>query len=140
MIESLPYLSGPGVLFSSVSDPDKLQLVVQRGINRWFTKRSANDFPQPCGAVKMETEKVTLRWMAHALLTTTINTSAATQNSIYKELEWLAPVDHFINNMVLHQSEFSGLLVRHPGSPFTLFQKSLLTQFPAQPSHAVLQL
>lgn len=126
-----PYLTGTdGVLFSMVSPADDLQLLIQNGINKWFTQRCAIEFPEPRPA-QMATATATAaaaptdqpnpqfprviqRWMSHILLTTTINIATANANpDRHGTTAWVAPLDHFINNMMLHCGRFSDLLVSH---------------------------
>jgi hypothetical protein len=77
------------------------------GIEAWFSSRWKMDFlddkKQP-----RETIKGLKRWVAHILLTTTVNIQTAQLSS---EQKWLLPPNHFINFELKGQGDPSNLWV-----------------------------
>lgn len=122
-----PYLTAGGILLSEVSGADELEPLIKNGVNKWFARRSAIEFDDASTDKLASTDKQPSsdarygrniqRWMSHILLTTTINISTAQANPDRTgEAEWVAPIDHFINNTLLHTSAFSDILVSYSRS------------------------
>ena len=85
-------------LFQNVGSPEVLEGFVSTGISNLFETRRDADFINVDGDMSPVSQPKNIeRWMAHLLLTTTINIiSSHTDRQILK-----APVDHFFDNELL---------------------------------------
>jgi hypothetical protein len=94
----------------SVAFADVLEPIIKDAVTNWYATRLATDF---CDTLDPKTQKPRAqptnvhRWIAHLLLTTTINI----QTSQYDGQNYTAPYDHFFNYELLQQPAFSDLLV-----------------------------
>ena len=89
-----PYLSSPAGLFRRVQDANNLEPIVTNGVSQWFSQRMIRDFTES-GNVKPQADNVD-RWMAHLLLTTTVNITTALDDPMV-ENQCLPPSDFFID-------------------------------------------
>lgn len=87
-------------------------------VTRWFQLHHDNDFKENDGQHKSEPANLH-RWMAHLLLTTTINIAAGAkvvtffaQNPSANALPFRAPHNLFMNFELLLQSRFNDINVR----------------------------
>ncbi|KAI9370725.1 hypothetical protein BJX61DRAFT_548777 [Aspergillus egyptiacus] len=113
LFDSLEYLSSLDTL-SCVQDAGSLEKKVTYLISSWFQRRCQNHFKETNGQWK-GTPANFHRWMAHLLLTTTINIAAGTQAFSYaaedteRELLpadlslWRAPPHLFVNSELLNE-------------------------------------
>ena len=84
-------------LFQNVGSPEVLEGFVSTGISNLFETRRDADFINVEDMSPLSQPKNVERWMAHLLLTTTVNIgSSHTDRQILK-----APVDHFFDNELL---------------------------------------
>jgi hypothetical protein len=98
---------------SSVKSAEQLEPIVTRLVADWYNNRAHSDFYDKAidgGKHKLREKPVNIRrWMAHLLLTTTINISTALDqgDDIYA-LDW----NHFFNLEMLSKVK-SSLIVRN---------------------------
>ena len=89
--QNAPYLSDVTPL-SKVLSADNMERYITDGIGSWFTSRWKMDFlddkKQP-----LQNVKGLKRWMAHILLTTSVNI----QTALPSGNQWLMPANHVIN-------------------------------------------
>jgi hypothetical protein len=107
-----PYLTDQSskALFSNVSSAESMMGIATNGVNKWYTQRRNLDFLDSSSQPLTNPNHVQ-RWMAHVLLTTTINIVPA-QTSGGK---WMAPADHFYDSELFTRYSSTGLLVGyHP--------------------------
>jgi hypothetical protein len=83
-----------------------MEPIVQNGVNKWYTTRKTLDFLGTDNRLRSQPSNIR-RWMAHLLLTTTINIAVA--QTIRQK--WFAPANHFYNKEMLSQYSATGLLV-----------------------------
>lgn len=94
-LSQAPYLNSGQGLFSAVDTANVLQPIVQEGVSKWFNQRRLNDFQLNSTPVKIQ------RWMAHYLLTTTVNIQTATPIQTQTgSSSYNAPADHFFNSQL----------------------------------------
>jgi len=89
--QNAPYLSDITPL-SKITSADQMERYITDGIASWFASRWRMDFldnqKQPLQKVKG-----LKRWMAHILLTTSVNI----QTALPSQNQWLMPANHVIN-------------------------------------------
>lgn len=109
--KSTPWLTEPNQpLFKggSVGLANDLEPIVKSTVTEWYQNRLSGDLAEATGnnrtAPKTQPSNIP-RWMAHFLLTTTINIATSPNDG----QTYTAPVDHFINSEML--SEYGKLLV-----------------------------
>ena len=104
----IPWLTSKltSALFQNVSSSEVLEGFVSNGISNLFQTRRDADFINPDDLSPLTQPKNIGRWMAHLLLTTTINIISS--HSDRQRL--MAPVDHFFNNELL-QSYGNNIMV-----------------------------
>jgi len=96
------WISSNGNPFGKVETADQLQLFIQSGVDQWTSQRKQHDFSGSPSQVKIQ------RWMAHLLLTTTVNIQAGQFTSIAGKDAVGIPIDFFINS----NSQISGNLTK----------------------------
>ena len=93
-----PYLTKPGspsiLSGATVTTADFLEPLVISGVRAWFKQRQKNDFFDGNGQLLTQPQNVQ-RWVAHLLLTTTINVAGASNSG------FIVPPDHFMDNELL---------------------------------------
>lgn len=117
---------------AAVQQADQLEPIVKFHINNWYKVRLAADWSSPSSQQKQPKPQPTNvhRWMAHLLLTTTVNFST----SLNDGTTYTAPPDHFYNNeLFLQSSSFSSemlvCLVSVDATPGLIKQQPDLSQF-----------
>ena len=79
---------------ATVLTADYLEPLILSGVQAWFKQRQKNDFFDEKGQLLTQPHNIK-RWVAHLLLTTTINIAGASnQGSV-------VPPDHFLDNELL---------------------------------------
>ncbi|EPE30986.1 hypothetical protein GLAREA_03953 [Glarea lozoyensis ATCC 20868] len=110
-----PYLSDSTPL-SKVNSADNMEPYITDGISAWFTSRWKMDFldakRQPLPKVKG-----LKRWMAHILLTTSINI----QTALPFQNQWLMPANNVLNFELLSQGDPTDIwpMVENDSFPFS---------------------
>ncbi|KAF8453889.1 hypothetical protein BDZ91DRAFT_853126 [Kalaharituber pfeilii] len=121
-LKNIRYLSTDGILFAGINNPDILESAVKRGVDLWFKQRARLDFAEAFGDPAPAQRGSMKRWMAHLLLTTTINITAST-DAYGAEGARIPPSDAFWNNMLLSQRAFSDLMPKN--IPSLEFERTL---------------
>lgn len=85
-----------------------MELIIENGVNKWYSTRKIMDFFDSQRHLRSEPSNVR-RWMAHLLLTTTVNIIVA--QTIRQK--WFAPVNHFYDQEMLSQYSKTDLLVTY---------------------------
>lgn len=114
MLRTIPYLTKPGLpLFSgaSVGNAQDFQKRVENSIMNWYTTRRISDFVEPdpngSGTVARTRPTNVQRWMAHLLLTTTVNITTSDKS----EGKFRADSTHFFNHELLKGKTGFGMMV-----------------------------
>ena len=119
--KSAPYLTRPGnpsVLGgATVRTADFLENLILSGVQAWFKQRQKNDFFNAQGQLLTQPHNIQ-RWVAHILLTTTINIAGASNQG------FVVPPDHFLDNELLILQSTFDLAVRIRAD--TILQRTLL--------------
>jgi hypothetical protein len=106
--QNAPYLSDVNPL-SKVASAEQMEIYITDSIGSWFTSRWKMDFlddkKQPLQKVKG-----LKRWMAHILLTTSVNI----QTALPSENQWLMPANHVVNFELLNVGDPTQLWVSFP--------------------------
>ena len=111
LFNSTPWLTGPGQSIftgASVRFANELEPSIKSTVTNWYSVRLMNDLAEPSASNDQKPKKQPSnipKWMAHILLTTTINISTSTNDGV----TYTAPLDHFVNNELL--SSYGDLLV-----------------------------
>ncbi|KAE8355652.1 hypothetical protein BDV28DRAFT_155259 [Aspergillus coremiiformis] len=114
LFKRLPYLSSPWALFSRVTSAEDLETnVVTPLVNKWFNLHANRDFNGQHNAQPANLH----RWMAHLLLTTTINIATGSRVAAVfehhkqagSELPLRSPKDLFMNFELLTRDQFSNI-------------------------------
>ena len=85
---------------ATVTTADFLEPLILSGVQAWFKQRQKNDFFDGNGQLLTQPHHVQ-RWVAHLLLTTTINIAGASNQG------FVVPPDHFLDNeLLILQSTF----------------------------------
>ncbi|KAK4224652.1 hypothetical protein QBC38DRAFT_12997 [Podospora fimiseda] len=108
-----PYLtqpsSKPRLLSALTVGPDLLEKFIETGVNNLFNHRLTNDFFVNSTRSKLRDSPAHLsRWVAHLLLTTTINMAAAKMDSGGTSFQ--IPRNHFYNDELLSDAYLGQLL------------------------------
>jgi hypothetical protein len=118
VLKSLPYLS-TFTLFSKATKADTLEFeIIVPLLQKWFALLANRDFAtlDDQGLMQPKTQPANLhRWMAHLLLTTTVNIATGLSVQAFTAdvegrsaaLPWRAPKDLFINFELLARNRFS---------------------------------
>jgi hypothetical protein len=113
-LKTIPYLSRDNGLFqgASVKPADSLEGVIGPLVTTWSDNRAKKDFTyhDDAGRIRpLELPQNVHRWMAHLLLTTTVNFASANFNT-NDDTKWNAPQDHFFNSELLANADYSSLV------------------------------
>ncbi|KAL8724854.1 MAG: hypothetical protein Q9166_007708 [cf. Caloplaca sp. 2 TL-2023] len=84
-------------LFQNVSSPEVLEGFVSNGVSNLFQTRRDADFIDTNNMSPLAQPKNIARWVAHLLLTTTVNI----RSSHLDHQKLIAPIDHFYDNELL---------------------------------------
>jgi hypothetical protein len=105
-----PYLTdqGTGLIFSGITSAESMEPIVENGVNKWYSTRKVMDFFDSQRHLRSEPSNIR-RWMAHLLLTTTVNIIVA--QTIRQK--WFAPANHFYDQEMLSQYSKTDLLVSY---------------------------
>jgi hypothetical protein len=114
MLEGIPYLTGSGqkcFVGASVKDADTLEGIIEEAVSDWYNNRQLADFSTgPSSDAKPRPNPNNVqRWMAHLLLTTTINIGTSDNDGE----TFHANQNLFFNSELLSESNNLDLLVRH---------------------------
>lgn len=101
--DSFPYLSDPAGSqnqvtgrLSRVQTADKMEAYVKAGVDKWLNNRRKKDFLDN-KSHPLENVQNVQRWLAHVLLTTTINLTTALPDKL-GVYAGLLPDEHFYNS------------------------------------------
>ncbi|KAK4184363.1 hypothetical protein QBC35DRAFT_59114 [Podospora australis] len=108
-----PYITQPGskprLLSALTVGPDVLERYIKTGVSNFFNQRLNADFFVDSGKSKLvETPLNISRWVAHILLTTTVNIAAAKMDSGGTSFQ--IPADHFYDSELLQNAGVGQLL------------------------------
>ncbi|KAL4860700.1 hypothetical protein BDV12DRAFT_204775 [Aspergillus spectabilis] len=95
--QSKEYLSTPNLALAKVKSADHLEVIVKHGISSWYGERIQHDF-MGNGLLKDSPANIP-RWVAHLLLTTTVNIHCGEINTATDSVN--APPNHFLQEEVL---------------------------------------
>ena len=79
---------------ATVTTADLLEPLILSGVQAWFKQHQKNDFFDEKGQLLTQPNNIQ-RWVAHLLLTTTINIAGASNQG------FVVPPDHFLDNELL---------------------------------------
>lgn len=85
-----------------------MEPIVVNGISKWYGTRKTLDFFDSGNRLRSQPSN-SRRWIAHLLLTTTVNIAVAQSIS----QKWFAPANHFYDKEMLSQYSATGLLVSY---------------------------
>jgi hypothetical protein len=106
MLEAIPYLTSPGgACLSRVEDAPGFQQLVENGVSNWYDTRLSSDFADPSSGKPLTNPTNVQRWMAHLLLTTTVNFATSSNNGF----TYNADENLFFNYELLASSTASDL-------------------------------
>ncbi|KAI9170659.1 hypothetical protein HJFPF1_00129 [Paramyrothecium foliicola] len=109
-IKKVPYLignDGTPLGGENIVMADELESIVEESLIDWYGTRVHNDFcdpKDPSNQTPLEQPKNIHRWMAHLLLTTTVNFAASATSGA---TTYTIPNDHFYNQELLSQLTFT---------------------------------
>ncbi|KAK3368704.1 hypothetical protein B0H63DRAFT_529067 [Podospora didyma] len=111
-LSSAPYITQPGgaILSQLTEGPGVLEDMITTGVSNWFKQRQKTDFFDASSKLLSSPRNIP-RWVAHLLLTTTINIVAARMESDGDTFQ--IPLDHFYDNELL-QNVLGNLLDEAP--------------------------
>jgi hypothetical protein len=106
--QTAPYFTdqATGLIFSNVMSAESMEPIVEKGVSKWYNTRKILDFFDSQHRLRSQPSNVR-RWMAHLLLTTTVNITVA--QTIQQK--WFAPANHFYDQEMLSQYSKTNLLV-----------------------------
>jgi hypothetical protein len=110
MLQGIPYLTAPNLPAlsgASVRDAHNFQDVVEDSIRNWYGTRLSSDFLESNNGAPKTSPGNVQRWMAHLLLTTTVNFATSTSNGS----TYTADMNHFFNSELLLSGTDFGILV-----------------------------
>ncbi|KAK5113898.1 hypothetical protein LTR85_010431 [Meristemomyces frigidus] len=99
--DKAPYLTGSFPL-SLVENAENMMDFVTSGITKWYRTRAAMDFLDSGGKPKVTITSGLKRWVAHALLTTTINIGVSSEDES-RDKHHLLPLNHVYNDELASQ-------------------------------------
>ncbi|GIJ84914.1 hypothetical protein Asppvi_003765 [Aspergillus pseudoviridinutans] len=108
-----PYLSTDDLVLGKVKFADQLESIVRSGVSEWYAQRMKHDFKDSNGSLKQSPSNIP-RWVAHLLLTTTINIHCGELNGGDDTLT--VPPNHFFNDEILKSYPGSGKIYPRFGS------------------------
>ncbi|KAL2785090.1 hypothetical protein BJX66DRAFT_315515 [Aspergillus keveii] len=98
--KSKPYLSNNNLPLGNIKSADHLETIVRRGVSAWNAQRKKHDFKNEDGTLKLSPANIP-RWMAHLLLTTTVNIHCGERGQLGGQDIVTLPPSHFFNKDVL---------------------------------------
>ncbi|KAL3444584.1 hypothetical protein BJX65DRAFT_283185 [Aspergillus insuetus] len=98
--KSKPYLSNGNLALENIRSADNLEVIVRRGVAAWNAERKKHDFKNGDGSLKLSPANIP-RWVAHLLLTTTVNIHCGERGQIGGKNIVTLPPSHFFNKDVL---------------------------------------
>lgn len=114
--DKAPYLTDTFPL-SRVSSAENMMNFVTNGITKWYRTRATMDFLDSDGNPKTAITSGLKRWMAHALLTTTVNVGVALPDQDRGD-HHLLPMNHVYNSELASQYNKTHIWVRRTCSVF----------------------
>jgi hypothetical protein len=109
MVQKVPYLVGNDNIPLSgkyVGMAEELESIVEESLIDWYETRVQYDFCDPkdtSNQTPLAQPRNINRWMAHLLLTTTVNFAASATSDAKS---YIIPNDHFYNQELLSQLSF----------------------------------
>jgi hypothetical protein len=119
MLQGIPYLTAPGLPVlsgASVRDAHNFQDIVEDGVRNWYGTRLTSDFIDPKTKGPRANPNNVQRWMAHLLLTTTVNFATSTSDGT----SYTADMNLFFNSELLLSGTDFGIMVFAPTSCITV--------------------
>jgi hypothetical protein len=110
--DKFPYLNdGVNSNLSKIQGADGMEAHIKAGMNKWFNSRRQMDFVDEKGHPRVEVKNVK-RWLAHLLLTTTVNITSAlpvTRSGQANDFDF--PQEHFYNSGLFGTPAAKGIQV-----------------------------
>ena len=116
MLQGIPYLTAgnlPALSGASVRDAPLFQNLVESSVTDWYSTRQSSDFVDPTSGGPNTSPQNVQRWMAHLLLTTTVNFATSSDDGS----TYTADMNHFFNSELLLSGTDFGLMVCYPLVP-----------------------
>jgi hypothetical protein len=108
-----------------VTEGSTLEPIIDAGLSKWYGQRVKNAFQIKN---KPHTNPVPIkRWMAHILLTTTINIATSTEDPNDHGNTWFIPDNHFLNAELLDRAQMNLVVSIHENFPVRTSNFSLIT-------------
>lgn len=122
LLGSIPYLSASPAswdLLGKVQSAEALEAIVTSLVSKWFQRHAKSDFKESTGGYRTTPSNMH-RWMAHLLLTTTVNIATGSRVVAFAAegaaiLPFRASRDLFMNFELLLKDNFAAINV---GPPF----------------------
>ncbi|KAJ0426754.1 hypothetical protein BJY00DRAFT_306749 [Aspergillus carlsbadensis] len=95
-----PYLSTSNLALGNTKSADHLETIVRRGVTAWNAQRIKHDFKNEDGSLRISPDNIP-RWVAHLLLTTTVNIHCGERAQPEDKDIVTVPPSHFFNKDVL---------------------------------------
>jgi hypothetical protein len=110
--DQFPYLSdNVNSNLSNIQGADRMENYIKAGMNKWFNSRRQMDFVDEKGHPQVEVKNVK-RWLAHVLLTTTVNITSALPNTQPGQTNnFDFPQEHFYNSDLFGTTAAKGIQV-----------------------------